>query len=50
MNGMEVAVHVVSEQDETPRMRDDASCSASDEQMHGNPNGLSFDEDVERCA
>ena len=50
MNGTEVAVHIVSEQDDAPRMRDDASCSTSDEQMHGNPNGLTFDENVERCA
>jgi hypothetical protein len=47
---MEVAVHIVSELDEAPRMGDNASCSTSDEQIHGNPNGLSFDEDVERCA
>jgi len=48
MNGMEVAAHIVSEQDGTPRVRDDESCGTSDEQMHGKPNRLGCDEDVER--
>ena len=48
MNEMEVAVHIVSEQDGIPRMRDGDSCSTSDEQRHGNPNRVGCDEDVER--
>ena len=50
LTGIEVAVHMVSEQDRTPRMRDDDSYGASDEQVNEQPNGLGCDEGVGRCV
>ena len=53
LSGIEVAVHMVSEQDGAPRMRDDVdddSYSASDEQVNEQPNGLGCDEGVGRCV
>jgi len=48
MDQMEVAVHIVSGEHGTLHARDDGSCSNIDGQTHGKPNGLQFDEDVER--
>jgi len=48
MDRMEVAVRIVSEGHGTLHTRDDSSSSNIDEQMHGKPNGLRFDDDVER--
>ena len=43
MNRMDVVVHTVSEQHGILRVRDDDSCTITDGQMHGIPNGLSCD-------
>jgi hypothetical protein len=48
MDRMEVAVHVVSEQHGTPRMKDDNLSISTNEQMHEKPNGLNRDDDVGR--
>jgi hypothetical protein len=48
MDRMEVAVRIVSEEHGTLHTRDDSSSSNIDEQIHGKPNGLRFDYDVER--
>ena len=48
MDRMEVAVRIVSEEHATLHTRDDSSSSNIDEQIHGKPNELRFDYDVER--
>jgi len=48
MDQMEVAVRMVSEEHGTMHARDDGSSSNIDEQVHGKPNGLRFDDDIER--
>ena len=48
MDRMEVAVHVVSEQHGTPRMKDYDSSISTNEQMHEKANGLNGDDDVGR--
>jgi len=46
-NQMEVAVHIVSEQQVTPRMICDDLCTSTDEQMHGKLSGFRRDDNVE---
>ena len=48
MDRMEVAVHVVSEQHGTPRIKDDNSSISTNGHMHEKPNGLNRDDDVGR--
>ena len=48
MDRLEVAVRMVSEDNGTMHARDDGSSSNIDEQVHEKPNGLRFDDDVER--
>ena len=45
---MQVAVHVVSEQDRIPEVRDEDSCVTVNERTYVKPNGLNRDDDVER--
>ena len=48
MDRIEVAVPTVSEEHGALHTRDDGSSSNGDEQMRGKPNGLRFDDDIER--
>jgi len=48
MDRMEVTVHIVSEQHRTPQVMDDSSRNRAGEQVHGESNELSSDDDVER--
>ena len=48
MDRMEVTVHIVSEQHGTAKAMDDSSCIRAEEQMHGESNESSSDDDVER--
>lgn len=52
MELMEVSVHVVSEQHETPSTRDDDLCISTSDETYDRPNELSRgrDDDVERAV
>lgn len=45
---VEVTVHIVSEQYETPQVRDDDLSISTGDEIHGKSNGMSDDKDVER--
>jgi len=49
-NQMEVAVHIVSEQQMTPRMICDDLCINIDRQMHGKLSGFRCDDNVEHSV